>query len=214
MRKALAPQISLILVVAASLLSGCATVTRGTKDTLVVESDPPGAKVKLSNGLYGKTPTSFKLSRKDHLTVTIEKAGYESLSIDVRPQISGAGGAGMAGNVLVGGIIGVAVDAGSGAMNDLKPNPISVKLNPISKTAIVPDVASSPAEPLPVAEDVPVIDEATKVEEFVEPEESPVAKVADSSVQKQLKRLDKLLADGVIPPAEHARKKNDLLRGL
>lgn len=35
----------------------------------------------------------------------------------------------MAGNIFVGGIIGVAVDAGSGAMNDLVPNPVNVTLN-------------------------------------------------------------------------------------
>jgi hypothetical protein len=34
----------------------------------------------------------------------------------------------MAGNVLVGGLIGIGVDAYSGAMNDLVPNPLSVKL--------------------------------------------------------------------------------------
>jgi len=35
----------------------------------------------------------------------------------------------MAGNIFVGGIIGVAVDAGSGAMNDLVPNPVNVTLD-------------------------------------------------------------------------------------
>jgi len=39
----------------------------------------------------------------------------------------------MAGNVLVGGIIGAAVDAGTGAMNDLVPNPVILQLVPISE---------------------------------------------------------------------------------
>jgi hypothetical protein len=113
--------------------TGCTTITRGTKDTLVVESDPAGADVKLSNGLSGKTPTSFKLPRKESLVVTISKEGYETLTVNVTSQVSGAGGAGMAGNVIFGGLIGVAVDAGSGAMNDLKPNPVKVKLEPTKK---------------------------------------------------------------------------------
>ena len=118
-----------------AMTTGCATVTRGTTDTLVIESDPSGADVKLSNGMSGKTPTSFKLPRKHALVVKIEKDGYEPLEVNVTPQVSGAGGAGMAGNVLVGGLIGVAVDAGSGAMNDLKPNPVKVTLTRASYTA-------------------------------------------------------------------------------
>ena len=48
-------------------------------------------------------------------------------------QISGGGAAGMAGNVLLGGIIGAGVDAATGATKDLKPNPIDVKLVPIKQ---------------------------------------------------------------------------------
>lgn len=104
-------------------LSGCATVTRGTEEALVIESEPSGAQVKLSNGMTGTTPTSFKVKRKDNLIVTVSKQGYETASINVTSQVAGAGGAAMAGNVLVGGIIGAAVDASTGAMNELKPNP-------------------------------------------------------------------------------------------
>ena len=113
-----------------TLTTGCATITRGSTDTLVVESEPPGAEIKLSNGLSGKTPATFTLPRKDALVVKIQKAGYEPVEVNITPQVSGAGGAGMAGNVLVGGLIGAAVDAGSGAMNDLLPNPVRVNLVP------------------------------------------------------------------------------------
>lgn len=117
-----------LLLLAALIDTGCATITRGSSDTLVIESDPPGADVKLSNGLAGKTPVSFKLSRKDAVVVELQKTGYEPVKVNVQPQISGAGGVGMAGNVLLGGIVGAAVDVGTGAMNDLKPNPIQVRL--------------------------------------------------------------------------------------
>jgi hypothetical protein len=107
---------------------GCASITRGSKDTLVVNSDPNGAKVSLSIGLSGKTPCAFKVSRKGGFVVKIEKEGYETIELQVVGQISGAGSAGMAGNVLIGGIIGIGVDAATGATKDLKPNPIDVKL--------------------------------------------------------------------------------------
>lgn len=135
----------MVMVLAALWFSGCATVTRGTKDTLVVESDPAGAEVRLSTGQTGKTPTSFKLPRGDSLVVTIAKEGYETVMVNVNSQVVGAGAAGMAGNVLVGGFIGAGVDAFSGAMKDLKPNPVSVKLVRLAEVAARPAVVEAPA---------------------------------------------------------------------
>jgi len=112
---------------------GCASITRGSKDTLVVNSDPSGAKVSLSIGLSGKTPCAFKVSRKGGFVVKIEKEGYETIELQVVGQISGGGSAGMAGNIIIGGIIGMGVDAATGATKDLKPNPIDVKLVPIKQ---------------------------------------------------------------------------------
>lgn len=124
---------SVKLLIGASLLlftlSGCATITRGTEEALVVESDPAGADVKLSNGMTGKTPSSFKVKRKEKLTVTISKSGYETATVTVNTQIAKQGGAAMAGNLIFGGVIGAAVDASNGAMNELAPNPVKVTLN-------------------------------------------------------------------------------------
>ena len=127
---------------------GCASVTRGTKDTLVVESDPVGAIVRLSTGQSGKTPTSFQLPRKKAFDVYLEKEGYEPLTVHVSSQISGKGSLGVAGNVLVGGLIGVGVDAITGAAKDLKPNPVIVKMVPLKKSEDVPEL---PSEVAPIA---------------------------------------------------------------
>ncbi len=62
------------------------------------------------------------------LVVTISKPGYHTARVNVTSEASGAGGAGMAGNILVGGLIGVGIDASSGAMLDLPPNPVAVAL--------------------------------------------------------------------------------------
>lgn len=118
-----------VITVMLFTLSGCATVTRGTEEALVVESEPSGADVRLSNGMTGTTPTSFKVKRKENLVVTVSKRGYQTATINVTSQVAGAGGAAMAGNVLLGGIVGAAVDASTGAMNELKPNPVKVTLN-------------------------------------------------------------------------------------
>ena len=63
--------------------------------------------------------------------MTLEKEGYETVRASITSSIDTGGAAGMAGNVLLGGIIGAGVDAGTGAMHSHKPNPLLVKLVPI-----------------------------------------------------------------------------------
>ncbi len=111
--------------------AACATVTRGTNDTFTVTSSPPGAAVKTSNGYAcDQTPCTFKMPRKSDFAVDITKPGYKPWSGHVTNKVANAGAAGMAGNVLVGGLIGVGVDAVTGASLDLTPNPLNVTLEP------------------------------------------------------------------------------------
>ena len=111
-------------------VGACATVTRGMHEAFTVETEPSGAMVETSNGLHcDATPCTFaRVERKAEFTVTITKPGYRTWSGTVTHHTAGAGAAGMAGNVLVGGLIGVGVDATSGATQDLTPNPLHVAL--------------------------------------------------------------------------------------
>ncbi len=108
--------------------TSCATITRGNHDKLSVLSEPSGANVTLSSGEKGVTPTKFVKSRWDNFMVTVSKPGYIPQSVKVESKVSATGGTAMAGNVVVGGLIGIAVDAVSGAYNSLYPNPVSVHL--------------------------------------------------------------------------------------
>ncbi|MDP3658884.1 translation initiation factor 2 [Phenylobacterium sp.] len=129
-------------------LGACATITRGTTTSFVVESTPPGATVRTSSGFScPATPCVFKMPRKDPFEVTASKAGYKNASSYVRTQIAGAGGAGMAGNIIFGGIIGVGVDATSGAMNDLSPNPLHIVLEKKDAETIVDKAAAGASAP-------------------------------------------------------------------
>ena len=119
----------LMAVIATASLSSCATITRGPKEVFTVDSTPQNASVQLSTGLSGQTPASFKVPRRESLHVTISKEGYMTRQITVPSQISGGGGVAMAGNVLLGGLIGLGVDAGTGAMYEHKPNPLHVQLD-------------------------------------------------------------------------------------
>ncbi|MDO5612099.1 MAG: translation initiation factor 2 [Paracoccus sp. (in: a-proteobacteria)] len=120
------------IILMGSILSvaGCATITRGTTDVLVVNSTPSGAQVQLSDGqTCNGTPCTFKLPRKSELNVLVKKDRCEPQQVRVTNKIAGSGSAAMAGNVVLGGVIGAGVDASSGAMRDLTPNPVEVTLN-------------------------------------------------------------------------------------
>lgn len=129
----------LAAVAALASLQGCATITRGTTEVLVVDTQPPGADVRIDPaGLTCKSPCSVELKRKKDVIVQIERAGYEPVKVAVLSEIAGAGAAGMAGNAIVGGLIGVAVDAASGATKKLTPNPVKVTLVPITTPVVAP----------------------------------------------------------------------------
>jgi hypothetical protein len=108
----------------AFLLSGCATVINGTSQEFALDSDPQGAQVTLTNGYSCVTPCQVELKRKNDLRADFTKEGYEPAYVLVQSRLGGA----MAGNILLGGVIGGVVDASNGATNYLYPEPLAVRL--------------------------------------------------------------------------------------
>jgi hypothetical protein len=138
-------------------LAACATVTRGSSQAFTVESEPSGAAVTTSTGLTcPATPCTFaKIERDAEFTVTASMPGYRSSTHNVTHQTSGGGGAGMAGNLLLGGIIGAAIDANSGATQELVPNPLRITLQREETPAVAeaaPAVATPEATATPASE--------------------------------------------------------------
>jgi hypothetical protein len=93
------------------------------------------------------TPCSLKMSRRSEFDATITKAGYKPLTVHVTHKIGNAGGVGMAGNVVLGGVIGAGVDVASGAMYDLTPNPVDVTLEREDAPPSVGPATYQPAAP-------------------------------------------------------------------
>lgn len=125
------------LAAAVLSLGACATVTRGTSTAWQVTSTPPGAKVKTTNGFTcDSTPCAIKMPRKSQFTATVSKEGYKSVDIIVTNSVKTGGGTAMAGNVLIGGLIGAGIDASSGAMLDLTPNPVTITLEKQTSVAM------------------------------------------------------------------------------
>ena len=124
-------------------LSGCATITRGTIDQVQIHSTPDGAHATTSIGQSCTTPCTLTVSRKDEFTVHYEMDGYQPQDVDVKTQVAGAGAAGFAGNVILGGIIGMGADAATGATLEHVPNPVNADLE-LAKT---PEPQKAEAKP-------------------------------------------------------------------
>lgn len=138
-----------LLAVAALVLPciGCASISRGTTENISISSTPPGATAELSgldNPTSCVTPCVVVVKRNADITVTVNKEGYEPQVIPLTKEIPGAGAAGFAGNVLIGGLVGMGVDAATGAAQDHKPNPVIVTLNPAGPP---PPRAAKPQSP-------------------------------------------------------------------
>ena len=137
-----------------ALITGCATVTRGRSEAWTAKTQPIDAVVTLSNGMTCHTPCALTIRRKYPFSVDVCKAGYKRVTTQVVSSIHGAGGVGLAGNVLLGGAIGAGVDVGTGAARDLDPNPLEITLEPEQpgcQTPTAPPVPEGGVDPKTLA---------------------------------------------------------------
>src|SRR3954462_1623250 len=141
------------LILAAAIVApclGCASVTRGTTENISIASTPSGATADVSGlevATTCVTPCVVQAKRNADITVSIAKEGYEPQVVPLTKEIPGSGAAGFAGNVLAGGLIGMGVDAATGAALDHKPNPVIVTLNPSRSNAVARPARARPRAP-------------------------------------------------------------------
>ena len=101
-----------------AVVAGCATITTGSDDLVTIDTDPSGAVCKLTRGdkqigVINPTPGSLEVPKSQHdLTVRCEREGY----LVTEGTIESGFQAMTLGNALFGGLIGIAIDAASGAM--------------------------------------------------------------------------------------------------
>lgn len=121
---------------------GCATIVhRGGKQWVTITSTPTGATATIDGFTKIQTPGQIKLKRgKDHIVV-IEKEGYQPAQAFIDHDFSGW----VIGNVLFGGLIGIAVDFGTGGAYNLEPDTLNLPLQ----------ATSAPPEPAPSAPSTP-----------------------------------------------------------
>jgi hypothetical protein len=127
-----------LVVGAALLVSGCASIISGRTATVQIDSVPSNAQVVIHDK-HGKqviattTPASVELRRKDKFiwpakyTATIEKPGYKTATVPIDSKINPW----IVGNIVVGGVIGLAVDNATGAAWQPKVASINEPLEPM-----------------------------------------------------------------------------------
>lgn len=156
-----------LCVVGLIAISGCASVTRGVDETMTFDSVPPGATMRSVYDTHCGTcmvdsvasapaqddpapvpgpacitPCTIVVPRNKVLVATFTKEGFEPETVNIRWKVAGTGAAGFAGNVILGGAIGLAIDAGTGAALDHTPNPAVAILRPVTSRKSDPVIGS------------------------------------------------------------------------
>jgi hypothetical protein len=124
--------------IAALVSIGCATVMNGRHAEVAIKSQPSGARVSVQNEVgetvaTSKTPGRVTLKRSNGLfrkapryTAFIEKPGYETAEVSINPKWNPW----ILGNVVLGGVVGLAADSATGAIWRYSPDEIDTHLNP------------------------------------------------------------------------------------
>lgn len=131
-------------------LSACASIVKGSSASVAITTPPvQGAMCSLSSpeGTWQVTsPGSVTVSRSKHdIQVRCTKEGYQDAAAVIPSSFEGW----TLGNLIIGGVIGVGVDAATGALNDY-PNAFQVPMTQLEATA--PMVAPTQTVMQPIAE--------------------------------------------------------------
>jgi len=129
------------------MAAGCATIANGTTQAINIDSEPAGAECTLLRGgqqLSNVTTPSPVTVKRDQQTIHVrcKKEGYEETLVVMNSRYETAS----AGNILLGGVIGMMVDNSSGA-NAKYDAYVMVRLPPLSAT----DQTAQASRPKPAA---------------------------------------------------------------
>lgn len=113
-----------LMCILVPLLYGCASIMHGTTQNVGIASNPSGARVTINGESLGETPLIADLKRKNNHLVRIALDGYRPYETTFTRHVSGW----VWGNIVFGGLIGLAVDAISGGLYKLTPEQIEAEL--------------------------------------------------------------------------------------
>lgn len=116
-------------------VAGCATIFKGSSAEVRVNSTPNDARIVINNNEKGTTPSTLSLERdKDH-DITFKKEGYEDITLEIEKDFDAA--TTIVGNIFSWGILGIAVDFGTGAAYSLKPADLKANMEELEQAGLL-----------------------------------------------------------------------------
>jgi len=118
---------SIFIIVSVSLvfaMTGCATIFKGSNESVSMSSDPDGAEVYSNGQFLGKTPLRINLRSKDVYSIEFRKAGYETKVVQVNNRV----GLGWIVLDIVTGFVPVVIDAFTGDWFQLETTTVRAAL--------------------------------------------------------------------------------------
>lgn len=114
------------LVLATLVVGACASILGGGSTQKVqVSSTPSAASVTVDGEAKGATPVTLDLKRGKEYMVRIQMAGYQPYEVKLTRALNGW----VWGNIIIGGPLGVIIDASTGAMYKVKPGAVDASLS-------------------------------------------------------------------------------------
>lgn len=118
-------KLSIVLIGIALSTTSCASIITGTKDKISFTSTPEGAKVLHKGVEKCITPCTAEIPRSlSKQTVVFEKEGFTNKEVKLTKKFNAVSLV----NILLGGVIGVGIDAATGSLTKYSPKEYAVEL--------------------------------------------------------------------------------------
>ena len=123
-----------IILISSSMI-GCATIFKGSKADINVNSQPSDATVYINGIDKGSTPQTLALDRGEDHILTFKKDGYEDVKVEINKKFDGA--TTILGNIVSWALVGIVVDVATGAAYSLEPADVQANLNQMKNAGII-----------------------------------------------------------------------------
>lgn len=166
--------------------TGCASIVSGKTQDVMISSNPPGATVYVNGMNVGQTPLTKEFKRKKRHKVELKKVGY----IDEMRMTKRGYNWWNAGNIILGGIIGIIIDFATGAVYSVEPEELNVSLmegNSSLSTNASSVTAGEAASEVRVASRPAYVDEVASIEKLGELKEKGL--ITDEEFQKKKEEI-------------------------
>lgn len=127
-----------------ALLQGCAAILGSKSTNVAAISQPPGAEVYLDGARVGVTPDTIAVESKKSHTLSLRLPGYKEDSCVLTSSVDGGW---VILDVLVGGLVGIIVDAATSEWNELTKKSCNVVLSPTNAANPAVVTAETQREP-------------------------------------------------------------------